>query len=496
MLWTSLLVVFVLGGPASAAGGDAGDVEVSVFAGWCFPDDYGDGVAAANPDDDLLYGGRIGWFVTPAWSVEFTAQRLETETRLALSLPDVDFELWSARYNALRGFRLGERLRPFVAFGFGIETVDVSLPGPLAAAGRSIDDNDIGVNVGGGARWFLGERFGLRFDGRLVAIDLGGDLDTQQNVEATVGATWAFGGAPPSDADGDGVRDRRDECPDTPRGAVVDATGCPIDSDGDGVPDGLDKCPDTPQGMAVDAEGCPKDTDGDGVNDALDRCPDTPSGATVDGDGCPADSDGDGVYDGIDRCPDTPAGARVDATGCPTDEDGDGVWDGIDKCPDSPRGAPVDASGCTLDSDGDGVHDGADRCPDTPRGNKVDVRGCELVFEEQTQTLVLEGVNFEFDSAVLTPEAKAILDRMAQALKEWPEIEVEVAGHTDSKGSDAYNLELSKARARSVRDYLVERGVPTRQLTATGYGESVPKADNATDFGREINRRVELRKTN
>jgi OOP family OmpA-OmpF porin len=90
------------------------------------------------------------------------------------------------------------------------------------------------------------------------------------------------------------------------------------------------------------------DADGDGVNDAMDKCPGTPKGAVVDAAGCPMDSDGDGVYDGLDKCPDTPKGAKVDVTGCPMDSDGDGVYDGIDKCPDTPKGTRVNNTGCPV----------------------------------------------------------------------------------------------------------------------------------------------------
>ena len=89
------------------------------------------------------------------------------------------------------------------------------------------------------------------------------------------------------DSDGDGVPDRLDQCPDTPRGVEVDAQGCPLDSDGDGVPDYMDQCPDTPRGVQVDAKGCPLDSDGDGVPDYMDKCPGTPKGTPVDVNGCP-----------------------------------------------------------------------------------------------------------------------------------------------------------------------------------------------------------------
>ncbi len=93
--------------------------------------------------------------------------------------------------------------------------------------------------------------------------------------------------APAPKPDSDGVIDRLDQCPDTPRGARVDARGCELDSDGDGVIDRLDQCPDTPPGARVDARGCELDSDGDGVVDRLDRCPNTPAGTAVDEHGCP-----------------------------------------------------------------------------------------------------------------------------------------------------------------------------------------------------------------
>jgi OOP family OmpA-OmpF porin len=119
------------------------------------------------------------------------------------------------------------------------------------------------------------------------------------------------------DADGDGVVDSKDKCPNTPKGVAVDARGCPVDTDGDGVADYMDNCPNTPAGTAVDRMGCPLDSDGDGVVDTRDKCPNTPPGAAVDSVGCPLDSDHDGVADYLDKCPDTPAGKIVDTNGCP-----------------------------------------------------------------------------------------------------------------------------------------------------------------------------------
>ncbi len=107
-------------------------------------------------------------------------------------------------------------------------------------------------------------------------------------------------------------------------------------------------------------------------------------------------------------------------------------------------------------------------------------------------TLVLEGVNFEFDKAVIRPQDHAILDQNIVALKEWGDVDVEVAGHTCSIGTEEYNLGLSQRRAQAVRDYLVSKGVSADRLTVRGYGESRPAVSNATPEGRAQNRRVEL----
>ncbi|UCC83107.1 MAG: DUF11 domain-containing protein [Gemmatimonadota bacterium] len=243
-----------------------------------------------------------------------------------------------------------------------------------------------------------------------------------------------------------------------------------------------------------------RDTDRDGVIDELDLCQNTPPGDEVDTRGCtlPKDRDGDGVLDQFDACPGTPLGEQVDASGCPLpkDADGDGVIDSLDRCPGTPLGEPVDASGCPLprDGDGDGVLDSGDDCPDTPAGEEVNERGCPILFVAGATTLTLEGVNFEFDRSDLTPESLPILDRVAELLLANPAVRVEVAGHTDIRGSHAYNMWLSMARANSVRDYLIGRGVAAERMEASGYGPDEPIDTNDTAWGRANNRRVELRR--
>lgn len=147
----------------------------------------------------------------------------------------------------------------------------------------------------------------------------------------------------------------------------------------------------------------------------------------------------------------------------------------------------VEVSTGLKDSDGDGIVDDKDQCPDTPAGERVDGNGCPL-----GKIIALKGVTFEFDKTRLRPDAQTILDWATDILKKYPDMQVEVAGHTDSLGSDAYNQKLSEGRASAVRDYFVEKGV-TNTLTVKGYGEAEPVADNDSDEGRERNRRVELR---
>lgn len=158
---------------------------------------------------------------------------------------------------------------------------------------------------------------------------------------------------------------------------------------------------------------------------------------------------------------------------------------------------PVPVVVVPRDSDGDGVIDTWDDCPDTPRGSEVNSHGC-VVAAEEDGPIVLKGVTFEYDSARLTAEAEDRLDNVVNALKSAEDINVNIAGHTDSLGSATYNLQLSQARADSVRDYLVSHGIDASRLTTRGYGETRPVAPNVNPdgsdnpAGRAKNRRVEL----
>jgi OOP family OmpA-OmpF porin len=201
----------------------------------------------------------------------------------------------------------------------------------------------------------------------------------------------------------------------------------------------------------------------------------------------PMDSDGDGVPDDRDKCPNTPRGCIVDDDGCPIDSDHDGVPDCMDKCPNTPQGCIVDKDGCPIDSDHDGVPDCMDKCPNTPAGAIVDKDGC--MHEKVTIRL-----DVEFDTAKWDVKEKYRdeIRKVADFMKEHPKSIASIDGHTDNVGKAPYNLGLSKNRANSVRQYLINNfGIKASRLTATGYGLTRPIASNDTEEGRQKNRRVE-----
>lgn len=243
----------------------------------------------------------------------------------------------------------------------------------------------------------------------------------------------------------------------------------------------------------------PPDADGDGVLDEEDQCPQVAGPGTPDG--CPppapplvaADADGDGVADDVDRCPKQAEDKDgfEDADGCPdVDDDKDGVPDVKDGCPKLP-GSP-ELNGCP-DQDKDGVPDPDDACPAV--AGKPENKGCPTYRQIKVTEQKIEigqKIFFAFGTTKILPKSDPLLDEVAQALKDRASICVRVEGHTDNKGSREQNLQLSEGRAAAVRDYLLVQGIDAGRLSAKGYADTLPIDSNTTLEGRENNRRVEF----
>ena len=175
-----------------------------------------------------------------------------------------------------------------------------------------------------------------------------------------------------------------------------------------------------------------------------------------------------------------------------TDSDADGVVNRLDSCPGTKSGIKVDATGCPikLDSDRDGVPDSDDACPDSEAGAKVQANGCyQMLKEAKTVTLQLQFANNAAD--VLNPNDSQIVS-LAEFMRQYPEAQVIIGGHTDDRGSAAYNQQLSQKRAQAVADVLTQTyKIKSNRITAKGFGETSPIADNTSAEGRAKNRRVE-----
>lgn len=183
-----------------------------------------------------------------------------------------------------------------------------------------------------------------------------------------------------------------------------------------------------------------------------------------------------------------------------TDSDGDRIPDSIDACPKDPEDYDgfEDQDGCSdPDNDGDGIEDGLDDCPsDAETLNEFDDEdGCpDQGAIMESGRIALEGtVQFEVAKAILMPKSRTLLDEVVALLVQHPEVKrVRIEGHTDGDGDEKANQVLSQARASAVRDYLIEHGIAAERLVAEGFGESRPRASNATVLGRALNRRVEF----
>jgi OmpA-OmpF porin, OOP family len=369
-------------------------------------------------------------------------------------------------------FRLGDAPLDLVIEAYGNYIMSGLAGGDFGVAGT------MNLEALAGLKLFVERNSYLMFGG-------GGAIPTDGATAADIRGFIGFIFEPSiGDRDGDGLRDDIDQCPDEPEDfdGFADDDGCPDpDNDRDGILDVDDECPMVPEDRDGDADedGCPEgnegDRDGDGILDNEDECPDDPEDRDgfQDEDGCPdPDNDNDGILDTDDLCPNDPEDRDEfqDQDGCPDpDNDSDRILDVDDTCPNEPE-----TYNGTEDEDG---------CPDTGS-----------VIIEENSIVILEKIYFETDSAEILQRSFPIIDAVAATLIGNPHITlVEVQGHADERSSDEYNIRLTRDRAASVVEALVQRGVARERVRSAGYGERCPVDPRHNDEAWERNRRVEFK---
>jgi len=415
---------------------------------------------APSERNSALFGLRIGVSINDMFGVEGEFGVIPSEAREGV------FDVWNLAYRAHVIAQFGaadplKKLIPFVLAGGGAMSVVQSKMEDVIAK-----DTDAELYVGVGAKYRVDNGWGLRADARILFPPSSSGSGPTVDFEALLGIYKEFG------------RKEAEKPVEQPTG--------PKDSDGDGIPDDQDKCPNEPEDKDgfQDDDGCPDpDNDADGVPDAQDKCPMQPEDKDgfQDDDGCPdPDNDNDGIPDAADKCPNEA-------------EDKDGFQDD-DGCPDP-------------DNDNDGVADAQDKCPDQPetKNGYQDDDGCpdEVPAKVKQFTGVIQGINFKVNSADLLPGSNKTLDKAVAVLKEFPDLKLEVQGHTDDQplkkgGKFADNEALSQARAETVMNYFIKAGIDASRVTAKGYGDSKPVQDptglkgSKLNAARAKNRRVEF----
>ena len=220
------------------------------------------------------------------------------------------------------------------------------------------------------------------------------------------------------------------------------------------------------------------DTDGDGLTDFAEV-------AEYNTNPLKTDSDEDGLSDNSEV-------SQYKTDPNKSDTDADGLADGLEVNKHHTDPLKMDTDGGTI-TDGLEVERGTD--PLVATDDMPPTPAPQVIMFELDKPVVLPGIQFEFNKAVIKPESESILIQAYNSLKDHPEIEVEISGHADAIGSDEANRILSGKRAESVRQWMVNKGIAANRLTAIGYGESRPVASNDTEEGRALNRRIEFKRT-
>ena len=410
--------------------------EVGLFGGLHFYDkQHGLGRHVLDPEGlspDLggVFGLRLTCNLGPWVGVEGEATISPTHTRFSNDDGGTSMTIVGYRGQVIVNFIHTGYVRPFALVGWGALS---SFPKDTSVVPK---DSDNMFHVGVGSKFPLTDYFGLRLDGRIM-------FPPAAFVNSGKYAESYFHG------------------PDYE--LLLSAYVA------------FGKSRPAPPAPALPQPTPPQDTDGDGIPDMSDACPTDPGPANDDPkkNGCPRpkDTDGDGILDVDDACPTEP-GLRSDdpkKNGCPPpkDTDGDGIFDDVDKCPNEPE---------TFN----GYQD-EDGCPD------------EVPAALKKFTGVIEGINFKTGSAEITRNSNVVLDKVVQVLTDYPDVRIEISGHTDNVGKPEFNRELSQKRADAVKQYLINKGIKPERLTAVGFGLEKPIADNKTAAGKAKNRRTEFR---
>ncbi len=396
---------------------------------------------APSPEHSVAFGLRLGIYPVRMFGIEVEGAGMPTETKIGGASSEQFLAAY--RLSAILQFDAG-RAKPFILVGGGgvsnsSERDDIML-----------DDTDVVWHGGAGIKLGVGESWGFRLDGRALFQPSSEDEGMSVDAEGLLGLYVEFGGAEaapaePEDGDGDGVLGEADKCPSEAedKDGFEDDNGCPDpDNDADGVADANDKCANEAETMNQidDDDGCPeKDEDADGLVGTADECPTEAE-----------DKDG---FEDDNGCPDP-------------DNDADGVADASDKCP-----AESESANGFQDEDG---------CPD------------DLPADIKKFTGVIKGINFRTNSAKLAGGSSRTLNGAVKVLQQYPEMRMEISGHTDDTGDPDHNRVLSQERADAVKNYLVGKGIAAERLEAKGYGPDKPLADNSTRAGKAKNRRVEF----
>tara|TARA_B100000886_G_scaffold236934_1_gene165963 strand:- start:459 stop:1766 length:1308 start_codon:yes stop_codon:yes gene_type:complete len=333
---------------------------------------------------------------------------------------------------------LGVDTNPYLYVGYGLSNFGES---DISLASKN---TSYGPSFGAGIDFQISKNIALNTGISYKALD---EKNAYSNLQHVVGIKFNFG---KGDSDGDGVPDKKDQCPDLP--GLSELGGCP-DSDGDGISDLADQCPNKPGLNSMG--GCP-DTDGDGFSDLIDPCP---NNAGINGEPCP-DSDGDGLNDNIDNCPN--------------------------------EAGPESNGGCKLvDVDNDGIPNIDDSCPNEA-GEKI-LNGCPKMPISLSNFLnSYSNYLFDFDSYELNQVQISNISNLSKILIKYDYIKLNIDGHASSEGESEYNMQLSQNRSNSVKNTLINNGVIDSRLKTRAYGESMPNYPDFPLSERKKNRRVKI----